>query len=72
MSIRKSNKMLQASVPAEVVDSMNKIAKAISEKLQRPYTKGMLITDIYTQWLEYQNREISRATNLKKEDIKKC
>ena len=72
MSIRKSNKMLQASVPSEVIDSMNMVCHAISKKFKRPYTKGMLITDIYTQWLEFQNAEIQKASEATKEDKEKC
>ena len=58
MAIRKGNKMLQVSVPVEIVESMEKVASTIAKKLKRPYTKGMLITDIYVQWLTYQNEEI--------------
>lgn len=72
MSIRKSNKMLQASVPSEVIDSMNMVCHAISKQIKRPYTKGMLITDIYTQWLEFQNAEIQKASEATKEDKEKC
>ena len=60
--IRKGNKMLQVSVPKEIADSMDKVSKAISKKLKRPYTKGMMITDIYVQWLKFQNEEIQKAS----------
>lgn len=68
MAIRKGNKMLQISVPKEIIDSMQKVCSAISEKLKRPYTKGMLITDIYVEWLEFQNREIEKAQEEDKKD----
>ena len=61
MAIKKGNVMLQVSVPEEIRDSLQKVSKAISKKLKRPYTKGNLITDIYVQWLEYQNLEIEKA-----------
>ena len=60
--IRKGNKMLQISVPKEIADSMDKVSKAISKKIKRPYTKGMLVSDIYTQWLVFQNAEIKAAS----------
>ncbi len=68
MAIRKDNVMLQVSVPKEVVDSMNLVCKSISNKLNRQYTKGNLITDIYVQWLEFQNQEIEEATKEDKKD----
>lgn len=60
--IRKGNKMLQISVPKEIADSMDKVSKAISKKIKRPYTKGMLVSDIYAQWLVFQNAEIKAAS----------
>lgn len=60
--IRKGNKMLQISVPQEIADSMDKVSKAISKKIKRPYTKGMLVSDIYVQWLTFQNAEIKAAS----------
>ncbi|WP_407463011.1 hypothetical protein [Methanobrevibacter sp.] len=60
--IRKGNKMLQISVPKEIADSMDKVSKAISKKMKRPYTKGMLVSDIYAQWLVFQNAEIKAAS----------
>ena len=69
--IRKGNKMLQVSVPKEVADSMDKVSKAISTKLKRPYTKGMLVTDIYVQWLQFQNEEIQRVSEEKAKEEKK-
>ena len=60
--IRKGNKMLQISVPKEIADSMDKVSKAISKKIKRPYTKGMLVSDIYAQWLVFQNEEIKAAS----------
>lgn len=69
MAISKNNKMLQASVPKEIIESMDQVCEAISKKAKRPYTKGMLITDIYIQWLEYQNKMLEEAT---KEDKEKC
>lgn len=60
--IRKGNKMLQISVPQEIADSMDKVSKAISKKIKRPYTKGMLVSDIYAQWLAFQNAEIKAAS----------
>lgn len=59
--IRKGNKMLQVSVPKEIAESMDEVSKAISKSLKRPYSKGMLIADIYAQWLEFQNNEIQKA-----------
>ena len=69
--IRKGNKMLQVSVPKEVADSMDKVSKAISTKLKRPYTKGMLVTDIYVQWLQFQNEEIQKVSEEKAKEEKK-
>ena len=60
--IRKGNVMLQVSVPKEIAESMDKVSKAISKKMKRPYTKGMLVSDIYAQWLAYQNQEIQAAS----------
>lgn len=68
MAIRKDNVMLQVSVPKEVVDSMNLVCKSISKKLNRQYTKGNLITDIYVQWIEFQNQQIEEATKEDKKD----
>lgn len=68
MMIRKGNKMLQVSVPVEIVESMDMVSKSISKKLKRPYTKGMLIADIYAQWLEYQGNEISKAESLEEKE----
>lgn len=68
MAIRKGNKMLQVSMPKEVISSMDQVCEAISNKMQRPYTKGMLITDIYIQWLEFQNKEIEEATKEEKDN----
>lgn len=59
--IRKGNKMLQISVPAEIVESMDKVSKAISSKIKRPYTKGMLVVDVYSQWLERTGNEIQAS-----------
>lgn len=69
--IRKGNKMLQISVPEEIAESMDKVSKAISKKIKRPYTKGMLVSDIYAQWLAYQNREIQAASEEKAKEEKK-
>lgn len=66
--IRKGNIMLQVSVPKEIAESMNKVAKTISKKLKIHYTKGMLVSDIYAQWLTYQNQEIQAATEKAKEE----
>ena len=66
--IRKGNIMLQVSVPKEIVESMNKVVKTISKKLKIHYTKGMLVSDIYAQWLTYQNQEIQAATEKAKEE----
>ena len=63
--IRKGNIMLQVSVPKEIVESMNKVVKTISKKLKIHYTKGMLVSDMYVQWLTYQNQEIQAATQEK-------
>ena len=63
--IRKGNIMLQVSVPKEIVESMDKVVKTISKKLKIHYTKGMLVSDIYAQWLTYQNQEIQAATQEK-------
>ena len=63
--IRKGNIMLQVSVPKEIVESMNKVVKTISKKLKIHYTKGMLVSDMYVQWLTYQNQEIQAATKEK-------
>lgn len=69
--IRKGNVMLQVSVPKEIAESMDKVSKAISKKLKRPYTKGMLVSDIYSQWLAFQNQEIQAASEeLAKEEKK--
>lgn len=69
--IRKGNKMLQVSVPEEIAESMDKVSKAISKKIKRPYTKGMLVADIYVQWLTFQNGEIQKAAEeLAKEEKK--
>lgn len=69
--IRKGNVMLQVSVPKEIAESMDKVSKAISKKMKRPYTKGMLVSDIYAQWLAYQNQEIQAASEeLAKEEKK--
>lgn len=69
--IRKGNVMLQVSVPKEIAESMDKVSKAISKKLKRPYTKGMLVSDIYAQWLTYQNQEIQAVSEeLAKEEKK--
>ncbi|MBO7731109.1 MAG: hypothetical protein J6S67_01100 [Methanobrevibacter sp.] len=68
MAIRKDNVMLQVSVPKEVVDSMNLVCKSISKKLNRQYTKGNLITDIYVQWIEFQNQQIEEAIKEDKKD----
>ena len=72
MAIRKNNKMLQVIVPKEIVDSMDQVCKAISKKINRPYTKGNLVTDIYVQWLTFQNEEIEKATKEAKEDKEEC
>ena len=69
--IRKGNKMLQVSVPKEIADSMDMVSKAISTKLKRPYTKGMLVTDIYVQWLQFQNEEIQKVSEEKAKEEKK-
>lgn len=66
--IRKGNIMLQVSVPKEIVESMNKVVKTISKKLKIHYTKGMLVSDMYVQWLTYQNQEIQAATEKAKEE----
>ena len=66
--IRKGNIMLQVSVPKEIVESMNKVVKAISKKLKIHYTKGMLVSDMYVQWLTYQNKEIQAAKEKAKEE----
>ena len=66
--IRKGNIMLQVSVPKEIVESMNKVVKTISKKLKIHYTKGMLVSDIYAQWLTYKNQEIQAATEKAKEE----
>ena len=66
--IRKRNIMLQVSVPKEIVESMNEVVKTISKKLKIHYTKGMLVSDIYAQWLTYQNQEIQAATEKAKEE----
>lgn len=68
MAIRKGNKLLQVSVSEEVILSMDKIAKVISEKLKRHYTKGMLITDIYYQWLESMTNLNQESTKEDKKD----
>lgn len=68
--IRKGNVMLQVSVPKEIAESMDKVSKAISKKLKRPYTKGMLVSDIYAQWLAYQNQEIQAASEEKAKEEK--
>lgn len=60
--------MLQVSVPKEIVESMNEVVKTISKKLKIHYTKGMLVSDIYAQWLTYQNQEIQAATEKAKEE----
>ena len=62
--------MLQVSVPKEIAESMDKVSKALSKKMKRPYTKGMLVSDIYAQWLAYQNQEIQAASELAKEEKK--
>ena len=67
---RKGNVMLQVSVPKEIAESMDKVSKALSKKMKRPYTKGMLVSDIYAQWLAYQNQEIQAASELAKEEKK--
>ena len=66
--IRKGNIMLQVSVPKEIVESMNEVVKTISKKLKIHYTKGMLVSDMYVQWLTYQNQEIQAATEKAKEE----
>ena len=66
--IRKGNIMLQVSVPKEIVQSMDEVVKTISKKLKIHYTKGMLVSDIYAQWLTYQNQEIQAATEKAKEE----
>lgn len=63
--IRKGNIMLQVSVPKEIVESMNDVVKTISKKLKIHYTKGMLVSDMYVQWLTYQNQEIQAASEEK-------
>lgn len=69
--IRKGNVMLQVSVPKEIAESMDKVSKALSKKMKRPYTKGMLVSDIYAQWLAYQNQEIQAVSEeLAKEEKK--
>lgn len=68
--IRKGNKMLQISVPIEIAESMDKVSKAISKKIKRPYSKGMLVSDIYAQWLAYQNQEIQAANEEKAKEEK--
>lgn len=68
--IRKGNVMLQVSVPKEIAESMDKVSKAISKKLKRSYTKGMLVSDIYAQWLAYQNQEIQAASEDKAKEEK--
>lgn len=68
MAIKKGNVMLQVSVSKEVVDSMNLICETLSKKLNRPYTKGNLITDIYVQWIEFQNKQIEEAKKEEKEN----
>lgn len=66
--IRKGNKMLQVSVPEEVIDSMDKVVKSLSKQIGRTITKGMLITDIYVQWLEFQGKQIEKALEEDKKD----
>ena len=66
--IRKGNIMLQVSVPKEIVESMNEVVKTISKKLKIHYTKGMLVSDMYVQWLTYQNQEIQAANEKAKEE----
>ena len=68
MAIRKDNKMLQISVPKEIVKSMDIVVNAMSKKLGRRITKGMLITDIYVQWLEFQGKQIEKAQREDKKD----
>lgn len=69
--IRKGNKMLQVSVPKEIADSMDEVSKAISKKIKRPYTKGMLVCDIYVQWLQFQNMEIEKVSEKQAKEEKK-
>lgn len=66
--VKKGNKMLQVSVPAEIVDSMNIVTKAISKETGILITKGMLITNIYVQWLEFQGKQIEKAEKEEKKD----
>lgn len=68
MAISKNKKSLQVAIPKEVVSSMDQVCEAISTKLKTKYTKAMLITDIYVQWLKFQNEQIEEAQKEEKEN----
>lgn len=57
MSIARDNKNLQLTLPAEVVDSMNRVVEAY-RKRGCLITKSMLVTSIYIQWLQVENKKI--------------
>ena len=68
MAISKNKKMLQVALPKEIIDSMDKVCEAVSKNLKRKVTKAMLITDIYVQWLQFQNKQIEKAEKEEKEN----
>lgn len=68
MAISKNKKMLQVALPKDIIDSMDKVCEAISKNLKRKITKSMLITDIYVQWLEFQNKQIEEAEKEEKKN----
>lgn len=61
MAIKKGNVMLQVSVSKKIVEGMNIVCKSISKQLNRPYTKGNLITDMYSEWVMYHIQKVEEA-----------
>lgn len=65
---KEKNQLVMITLDREVLKSMNQVCDAISKTAKMKFTKSMLITKIYTEWLEFQNQEIEKA--LKEQDSK--
>ena len=58
---KEKNQLVMITLDKDVLKSMNKVCIAISKAAKMNFTKSMLITKIYTEWLEFQNQEIEQA-----------
>lgn len=67
MPVSKKKKVVHIAVPLEVLDSMNKVVSAFRRKGMK-INKSILLTQIYLEWLVYQNEEIEQALKEEKEN----